>query len=152
MPLFIYHSIYKYQSFIYTTDSTTRTQIEKSQPLGRLLLFKPFPCERGLEEAQNILPIPLLLLMQIYPSAKQTFLWYVCLLLTTDILFMFQYPLTPHQGWPLSFTQEILRNAHSLKSNGYHCPQEVTYTLISYRPQNSPSPPPQFRSSVPFPG
>lgn len=81
-----------------TQRSHQDTDIKKSQ-LGRLLLLKPFALwKRGLEEAQNILPTPWLLLTQIYPSAKQTLLRYVCLLLIADILCMFQHPLTPYQG------------------------------------------------------
>ena len=48
-------------------------------------------CEKGLEEVQNILPIPLLLLILIFPSAKQTPLLHVCLLLTTNSLFIFLF-------------------------------------------------------------
>ena len=94
-------------------------------------------CERGLKEVQNVLPIPFLLLILIFSPAKQTLLLHMSFInrkyfvyIYASVLFIF-YHYTKDGLWrrcvyglrTLSFTQEILRSAHNLKSSGYHLPQ-----------------------------
>lgn len=121
-------------------------------------------CEKGLEEVQNILPIPLLLLILIFPSAKQTPLLHVCLLLTTNILFIFMFqfhfsfntnPGMAFGGgacmdweiyYPLRRYSEI--DMASIQTDStFH--KQFIYTLNSWRPWNSS--PLQVPSSVHVP-